>query len=182
MTERKVVAALDIGTTSLRCHCYDEKAVLLGTAFTAVQLSYPKPNFVEIDAEDIFLKVVQVINDAVKSTVCFKPLHSLMLFQGSGLEPQQINCLGMSCQRSSFVTWSKSTGKPFHPIITWRDLRADSTVRSFNSSVWFKTFKAFVGVGYHVTRKKRLLVASQMRIMNQQVNYKPFLKILFKIH
>lgn len=67
MTERKIVAALDIGTTTLRCHCYNERAVLLGSAATAVQLSYPKPNFVEINPEDIFLSVVQVVNDAIKS-------------------------------------------------------------------------------------------------------------------
>jgi sugar (pentulose or hexulose) kinase len=44
----------------------------------------------------------------------------------------------MSTQRGTFVTWSKSTGKPFHNFITWKDLRADDLCQEWDSSYTMK--------------------------------------------
>jgi hypothetical protein len=53
----------------------------------------------------------------------------------SGVNPHQIACIGISAQRSSFVTWHRETGEPFHNFITWRDLRADGLVQQWNKSL-----------------------------------------------
>lgn len=45
-----------------------------------------------------------------------------------------VKVFGLSTQRGSFVTWDKRTGKPFHNFITWKDLRADHLVKSWNNS------------------------------------------------
>jgi glycerol kinase len=65
------------------------------------------------------------------------------LSSDSGLQPSDITCLGVSTQRGTFVTWSKSTGKPFHNFITWKDLRADALVKEWDSSFWMKVRKVF---------------------------------------
>lgn len=49
-----------------------------------------------------------------------------------------INCLGISTQRSTFITWNRETGKTLHNFITWKDLRADALVKKWNSSYILK--------------------------------------------
>lgn len=53
----------------------------------------------------------------------------------AGVNPHQIACIGISAQRSSFITWHRETGEPFHNFITWRDLRADGLVQQWNKSL-----------------------------------------------
>jgi hypothetical protein len=53
----------------------------------------------------------------------------------AGVNPHQIACIGISTQRSSFITWHRETGEPFHNFITWRDLRADGLVQQWNKSL-----------------------------------------------
>jgi sugar (pentulose or hexulose) kinase len=56
----------------------------------------------------------------------------------AGVSPHQIACIGISAQRSSFVTWHRETGKPFHNFVTWRDVRADGLVQQWNDSLTMK--------------------------------------------
>ena len=56
----------------------------------------------------------------------------------SGVNPRQILCLGISTQRSSFITWDRETGNPFHNFITWKDVRSDSLVQQWNKSLTMK--------------------------------------------
>lgn len=49
-----------------------------------------------------------------------------------------ITCLGISTQRSTFITWDKLTGQAFHNFVTWKDIRADSLVKKWNSSFIIK--------------------------------------------
>lgn len=51
---------------------------------------------------------------------------------------RQVTAMGISTQRSTFITWSRSTGKPFHRFITWKDIRADELVRHWNNSFTWK--------------------------------------------
>ena len=59
-------------------------------------------------------------------------------FAVASVNPHQIICVGISTQRSSFVTWDRETGKPFHNFITWKDVRADSLVQQWNKSLTMK--------------------------------------------
>ena len=58
-------------------------------------------------------------------------------------EASDVKVFGLSTQRGSFVTWDKRTGKPFHNFITWKDLRADHLVKSWNHS-WTIHVSCFV--------------------------------------
>jgi putative glycerol kinase 5 len=56
------------------------------------------------------------------------------LLTDADAEVSDVKVFGLSTQRGSFVTWDKRTGKPFHNFITWKDLRADHLVKSWNNS------------------------------------------------
>lgn len=59
----------------------------------------------------------------------------------ASLSAGQMMGMGISTQRSTFLTWSKESGKPFHRFITWKDLRADNLVKQWNTSITFKVNK-----------------------------------------
>ncbi|XP_016359100.1 putative glycerol kinase 5, partial [Sinocyclocheilus anshuiensis] len=117
------ILSVDVGTTSIRCHVYDKSASIRGSCSTKVSLLYPQPGYVEIDPEDLWKGFVTVVKGAV---------------QDSGLQMCQMESLGISTQRATFITWDRNTGKPFHNFITWQDLRAAELVRSWNRSCAMK--------------------------------------------
>lgn len=119
----KFVAALDVGTTTIRCLILDQSLQLRGSAHDEVQLLYPQPGHVEIDPEDFWQKICSTIKNSLIA---------------AGIEANQIAGLGICTQRSTFITWDKVTGKPYHNFITWKDLRADPLVRKWNSSYMLK--------------------------------------------
>lgn len=82
-------------------------------------LLYPLPGYFEICTTTLWAKVVHIIKKAILS---------------ANLTPADIHCIGITTLRSSFVTWDRETGKEFHNIITWKDLRADDLVKTYNKS------------------------------------------------
>lgn len=81
---------------------------------------YSRPGYVEIEPEIFWKSIVNTIRNAIVS---------------ANLKAEDITCLGISTQRSTFITWDRITGETFHNFITWKDLRADSLVRKWNTSL-----------------------------------------------
>jgi putative glycerol kinase 5 len=155
-SSQKFIAVLDVGTTSLRCfvfRVYNLKFEIISSASRDIELILPKQGFVEIDPEKLFADVLQVIREAVET---------------ANLDFSEV-ILGISTQRCSFTTWSRTTGKVFHNFITWKDIRADEIVRSWNKSWTMKALNLGAGVVYTVTRMNRFLAGSVLKLMNNQV-------------
>ncbi|XP_063700283.1 putative glycerol kinase 5 [Culicoides brevitarsis] len=150
----KYIAGLDIGTTSVRCFIYDAKTQIHGRSSRHINLLYPQPGYVEINPTELFESVVAVIKEALED---------------ADLSAADLTCIGISTQRSSFITWNRHTGKPYHNMITWKDLRADALVRKWNSSYFMKTINTVASGLYFVTRHPRLLAGKALRFMNTQV-------------
>lgn len=153
----RYVAALDVGTTTVRFHILDEKANTVASSIEKVELIYPQPGFVEIDPDHLWHIIVKVIKNTLDD---------------SGIDPKSIVCLGISTQRASFVTWNLKTGKPYHKFITWKDQRAANLVDEWNQSMSIKGLRMGSYILYIFTRNKRFLAGSIMKFMNMQVNLK----------
>ncbi len=64
---KRYVIALDEGTTSVRAGVYDvDKGIFIHRAQQEVGQSYPKSGWVEQDANEIYYKVMYVLNDCVQ--------------------------------------------------------------------------------------------------------------------
>ncbi|XP_011296674.1 putative glycerol kinase 5 [Fopius arisanus] len=150
----RYIVALDVGTTTLRAHVFDENAVTVGTFVQKVELIYPKPAFVEIDPDQLWSAILRVLKGAVDA---------------SGISAKCIACLGISTQRGSLISWNLETGRHYHRFITWKDLRADSMVREWNSSLTMKSLRMGSHILYTLTRKKRFLAGSVLKLMNTQM-------------
>ena len=73
---------------------------------------------------------------APKTVVNF--VKCFIYFSDANISPKDVKSIGISTQRATFTTWKKSTGKPFHNLITWKDLRADALVKEWNNSFSMK--------------------------------------------
>ncbi|XP_071764110.1 glycerol kinase 5 [Centroberyx gerrardi] len=151
------ILAVDVGTTSIRCHVYDKDAKVRGSCSTKVVLLYPEPGLVEMDPDALWKGFVTVVKGAV---------------QDAGLQMRQIEALGISTQRGTFTTWDRTTGVPFHNFISWQDLRAGELVRSWNRSCTMKAIHGMMKVLHFLSRQKRFLAASLVVFSTQHVTFR----------
>ena len=102
MSGDKFVIGLDVGTSTVLSIVYDVLGHAVGSASTIVETISPQPGWVEIEPEQLWEKVVEVLRLSISK---------------AGLTAQQISSLGISCQRATFTCWHKETGQYFHNLI-----------------------------------------------------------------
>ncbi|XP_024872657.1 putative glycerol kinase 5 isoform X2 [Temnothorax curvispinosus] len=153
----RYVAALDVGTTTVRFHILNEKAITVASSTEKINLIYPEPGFVEIDPDQLWGIIIKVIKDTLDH---------------GGIDPKDIACVGISSQRASFITWNIKSGKYYHKFITWKDQRAATLVEEWNRSITMKGLRMGASILYTFTRKKRFLAGSVLKFMNMQVTLK----------
>ncbi|OGL68540.1 glycerol kinase [Candidatus Uhrbacteria bacterium RIFCSPLOWO2_01_FULL_47_24] len=105
---RKYVLALDLGTTGNRAILFDHDGKAVASAYREFRQYYPKPGWVEHDAEEIWRGVLYVTRAAVKK---------------ARIKPAQIAAIGITNQRETTVVWNGRTGKPVYRAIVWQDRR-----------------------------------------------------------
>ncbi|NEW08086.1 glycerol kinase GlpK [Paenibacillus sp. SYP-B3998] len=103
--EKTYVLSLDQGTTSSRAVLFDKSGAIMGVAQKEFTQIYPKPGWVEHNAEEIWETQLQVLKE--------------VLIQNH-VHPQQIAAIGITNQRETAVLWDKSTGKPVYNAIVWQ--------------------------------------------------------------
>ncbi len=102
------VAALDQGTTSTRCVLYDRQGRMVSLAQRLQHQYYPRPGWVEHDAEEIWQLVQELLPQALRD---------------AGVSADQVVALGVTNQRETTVVWDRATGRPVGPAIVWQDTR-----------------------------------------------------------
>ncbi len=104
------VAALDQGTTSTRCMVFDHGGNVVAVEQLEHEQIYPKPGWVEHDANEVWQRAQQVIDGALGKVT-----------GGAGA----IAAMGITNQRETAVVWDRNTGEPVHNAIVWQDTRTD---------------------------------------------------------
>lgn len=66
----KYILSVDIGTTSLRCHVYNQDAKLVGKSQEKMLVEYPKQGYCEISPDTLWDRFLLVCKGAIKSK-CF---------------------------------------------------------------------------------------------------------------
>jgi len=102
---KNFILSIDQGTTSTRAVLFDNDGNLCHIAQKEVELKYRKPGWVEVDAIEIWLSTIDVVNEVlIKGSVSF----------------DEIDSIGITNQRETTVVWDKKTGMPVHPAIVWQ--------------------------------------------------------------
>ena len=105
----KYIMAIDQGTTGTRIMIVNKEGEIVSRAYSEFPQIYPKPGWVEHDAEVIWDTTVAVMNQALKS---------------SSINPHDITGIGITNQRETTVLWDKKTLKPIHNAIVWQCRRS----------------------------------------------------------
>ena len=101
----KYVMALDAGTTSNRCILFNEKGVMCSVAQKEFTQFFPKPGWVEHDADEIWATQYEVAKQAMENV---------------GATAADIAAIGITNQRETTIVWDKATGEPVHHAIVWQ--------------------------------------------------------------
>ena len=101
----KYVMALDAGTTSNRCILFNKKGEIVSVAQKEFTQYFPKPGWVEHNADEIWSTQLGVAVEAMSKI---------------GASSEDIAALGITNQRETAIVWDKKTGEPVCNAIVWQ--------------------------------------------------------------
>ncbi len=104
----KYILALDQGTTSSRAILFDRNSTIVNVAQQEFTQIYPKPGWVEHNANEIWQTQLKVAQEVV---------------QKQKISASDIAAIGITNQRETTLIWDKNTGEPIHNAIVWQDRR-----------------------------------------------------------
>jgi glycerol kinase len=107
------VGAIDQGTTSTRFIIFDRSGRIVASEQREHQQIYPKPGWVEHDAEEIWRRTQEVIAGAL---------------QQRALQPDDLAAIGITNQRETTILWERKTGRPVYNAVVWQDTRVADDV------------------------------------------------------
>ncbi len=105
---RDHLLVIDQGTTSTRVIVYDQRLRVAGQSQLEVLPRYPRPGWVEHDAEEIMRSVGSQTTGALIE---------------AGVRADRIAGLGLTNQRETTIVWDRATGQPIGPALVWQDRR-----------------------------------------------------------
>jgi glycerol kinase len=103
--KQSFILSLDQGTTSSRAILVNHQGEAVHTAQLEFTQYFPKPGWVEHDANEIWASVLKVM-----TSIC--DVYDIL--------PEQISAIGITNQRETVVVWDKTTGEPIYHAIVWQ--------------------------------------------------------------
>lgn len=106
---------MDQGTSSCRSVIVDAEGVLQARAQEELATRFPKPGWVEHDAQEIWSRQLSTARAAL---------------QACGADAKDVAAIGITNQRETVVVWDRRSGVPIHAALVWQDRRtADAMER-----------------------------------------------------
>ncbi|MGH2750288.1 MAG: glycerol kinase GlpK [Actinomycetota bacterium] len=125
------VGALDQGTTSTRFMIFNHGGDVVDFDQKEHEQIYPKPGWVEHDANEIWERCQEVIKGALSK---------------AGIKAGDLAAVGITNQRETTVIWDRNTGEPVHNALVWQDTRTDKICDELSSDGGQDRFRATTGL------------------------------------
>ncbi len=103
-----MILAIDQGTTGTTCLLFDAEGGVRGRAYSEFRQFFPRPGWVEHDANEIWEVTRRVAAAALAD---------------AGIAGPDLEAIGISNQRETVVAWDPRTGEPLHRALVWQDRR-----------------------------------------------------------
>jgi glycerol kinase len=103
----KYILTLDIGTTNIKAFLFNKEGEIFAEAKRKPSYILDGTGKVEQDPAEIWEFSRQVMDKIVND---------------NNLSAENIEAIGISTQRASFLFWDKKTGKTYSNIIGWQDV------------------------------------------------------------
>ena len=107
----KYILAIDQGTTSSRALIFNKFGKVEFKSQMEIECLFPKEGWVEQNALDVWVSVINVINDALAKM---------------NITVDDIYAIGITNQRETTVIWDKKTGLPVYNAIVWQSRQSAS--------------------------------------------------------
>ncbi len=125
------VMALDAGTTSNRCILFNERGEIVSVAQKEFTQYFPKPGWVEHDADEIWSTQLGVAVEAMSKI---------------GASAEDIAAIGITNQRETAVVWDKHTGEPVYHAVVWQCRRTAEYCDSLKNQGYTEFFRKKTGL------------------------------------
>jgi glycerol kinase len=103
-----LILAIDQGTTGTTCLVFDAAGRIAGRAYSELEQHFPRPGWVEHDANEIWEATRRVAVQAIVD---------------AGIQGADLDAIGITNQRETVVAWDPVTGEPVHRALVWQDRR-----------------------------------------------------------
>jgi len=97
------ILAIDQGTTNTKVLLFDEQAAVVARASRPVAIEFPRPGWVEQDAEAIWRSVEDALSECLTAV--------------GGIN---VDAVAVTNQRETVLLWDRKTGSPVGPAIVWQ--------------------------------------------------------------
>ncbi|MGR9048840.1 glycerol kinase GlpK [Halobacillus faecis] len=128
---KQYILSIDQGTTSSRAILFNYEGQIVETAQKEFEQHFPKPGWVEHDANEIWTSVLACIADVLRK---------------SDIEASQVAGIGITNQRETTVVWDKNTGKPIYKAIVWQSRQTQSICNELKEQGLEDTFRDKTGL------------------------------------
>jgi glycerol kinase len=102
------VLSIDQGTTGTTALVFDRDCGVRGRGYSEFTQHYPRPGWVEHDAEEIWRVSLDAAAEALAA---------------AGVEARHLRAIGITNQRETVVAWDRATTRPIARAIVWQDRR-----------------------------------------------------------
>lgn len=127
----KYVMALDAGTTSNRCILFNEKGEACSEAQRKFPQYFPKPGWVEHNANEIWATQLAVAVEAASKI---------------NAAADEIAAIGITNQRETTIVWDKNTGEPVYNAIVWQCRRTSEYCDELKSQGYTEMIRKKTGL------------------------------------
>ena len=128
---KKLLVAIDQGTTSTRAILFDVKGNVKFISQFEFKQYFPKNGWVEHNPNEIWLTTLKALRKVIK--------------KASDLKGNIIS-LGITNQRETTILWNKKTGKPVYNAIVWQDRRTQTYCEKLKKKKYEKSFRKKTGL------------------------------------
>lgn len=125
------VMALDAGTTSNRCILFNKAGEICSLAQRSFTQYFPKPGWVEHDADEIWASMLGVAVEAMNKI---------------GARATEIAAIGITNQRETAILWDKETGEPVYNAIVWQCRRTSAMADALKEKGLTETYRQKTGL------------------------------------
>jgi glycerol kinase len=146
------VLAIDQGTTGTTALVFDDQARVKGRGYSEFPQYFPKPGWVEHDAEEIWASTKRVVRAALKS---------------AKTAAADVGGIGITNQRETLVAWDARTLKPLSRAIVWQCRRTAPDCRELKTQGHEKWVRKKTGLlldPYFSGTKLSWLVGNQPKV------------------
>ena len=104
-----MILSIDQGTTGTTAFVFDTSGRLIGRSYSEFPQYYPRPGWVEHDAEEIWQVTLRVCAAALER---------------ASVAAADVSAIGITNQRETTILWDRESGKPVSRAIVWQCRRS----------------------------------------------------------